>query len=186
MPEFDSTIEYRDVVGFPGYKVGSDGSVWSCWRPVGHGNGGGGHFAMADHWRQLRPKRTNKWGHLSVYLKGGIYRLVHHLVLEAFAGPCPPGMEGCHFPDRSPWNNQANNLRWATSAENKADMIAHGTSLRGHRNPRAKLTEELVRKIRAEYVRGVFGHIRLGKKYGVSEGTIRRALSGACWGHVEH
>jgi hypothetical protein len=28
-------IEYRDVVGFPGYRVGNDGSVWSRnWETV--------------------------------------------------------------------------------------------------------------------------------------------------------
>src|SRR5258708_15693431 len=31
MPEYESWIEYRDVVGFEGsYKISSDGTVWSC------------------------------------------------------------------------------------------------------------------------------------------------------------
>lgn len=29
MPETNSTVEYRIIDGFPGYRVGNDGSVWS-------------------------------------------------------------------------------------------------------------------------------------------------------------
>lgn len=28
------TVEYRDIEGFPGYRIGSDGTVWSCWKRV--------------------------------------------------------------------------------------------------------------------------------------------------------
>ncbi len=26
---FDPSVEYRDIPGFPDYKIGADGSVWS-------------------------------------------------------------------------------------------------------------------------------------------------------------
>lgn len=29
MSDANSTVEYRDIKGFPGYRVGSDGSVWT-------------------------------------------------------------------------------------------------------------------------------------------------------------
>lgn len=51
---------------------------------------------------------------------------VHHLVLEAFTGQCPPGMEGCHG-DGNPENNVAGNLRWDTRAANLRDAVRHGT-----------------------------------------------------------
>ena len=56
-----------------------------------------------------------------------IQHTVHRLVLEAFAGPCPPRMEALH------WNGvktdcRLSNLRWGTSAENTADMVRHGTA----------------------------------------------------------
>ena len=57
-------------------------------------------------------------------------RPVHLLVLEAFVGPRPPGMECCHWDnDRS--NNQLFNLRWDTKAANKADQVRHGTASHG-------------------------------------------------------
>jgi hypothetical protein len=52
-------------------------------------------------------------------------RYVHRLVLEAFTGPCPQGMEACHN-DGDPGNNAIGNLRWDTHASNIADVIAHG------------------------------------------------------------
>ena len=48
-------------------------------------------------------------------------RTVHVLVLLAFIGPCPEGMEGCHYPDTNKANNRLSNLRWDTHAENMKD-----------------------------------------------------------------
>ena len=74
--------------------------------------------------------RVNKLGYWRVNLSvKGIRRdaqNVHRLVLEAFTGPCPVGMEGCHGDgDRS--NNHINNLRWDTPVSNMADRSNHGT-----------------------------------------------------------
>ena len=64
---------------------------------------------------------------------------VHRLVLAAFVGPCPDGMEGCHD-DGDPSNNRLDNLRWDTRSGNIADTLTQGTHhhaqkthcLRGH------------------------------------------------------
>lgn len=53
-------------------------------------------------------------------------RLIHQLVLEAFVGPRPNGMEGCHN-DGICTNNVWTNLRWDTRAGNAADTKRHGT-----------------------------------------------------------
>ena len=42
---------------------------------------------------------------------------VHVLMLEAFVGPCPPGMETFHVNDVQ-WDNRIENLRWDTHSEN--------------------------------------------------------------------
>ena len=126
-------IEYRDIPGFPGYRVGNDGSVWSC-RPQ---NGIG---PLTTKWIRLKPKHTKK-GHCLVSLHGHErqqYRYVHRLVLEAFIGPAPNGCVSCHFPDRNPDNNALANLRWDTQEANEADKIVHGTSNRGRKHTRAK------------------------------------------------
>ena len=53
-------------------------------------------------------------------------RTVHRLVLEAFVGPRPEGMEACHW-DGNPRNNRRDNLRWGTRSSNRQDAVRHGT-----------------------------------------------------------
>lgn len=77
----------------------------------------------------LRPSH-GKHGHLRVCLhrnNSGKYFLVHQIVMLAFVGPCPAGMEVCHN-DGDPENNRLSNLRYDTHAGNMQDMIRHGTS----------------------------------------------------------
>lgn len=116
MPPFtcgEPGVEYRPIPGHPGYLVGDDGSVWSCKRRGG--------------WRRL--KTANHSGYqlvaLSVPNGGRTHPIgVHRLVLLAFAGPCPEGMEGCHDNgDRS--DNHRSNLYWGTHLDNMQDAIRH-------------------------------------------------------------
>lgn len=52
--------------------------------------------------------------------------MVHRLVLEAFVGPCPEGMETRHLNgDRV--DNRLENLTWGTPFENAMDRQLHGT-----------------------------------------------------------
>lgn len=50
---------------------------------------------------------------------------VHVLVLEAFVGPRPEGMEACHYDD-SGANNHLSNLRWDTPSGNTQDRVRNG------------------------------------------------------------
>ena len=49
-----------------------------------------------------------------------VKRRVDHLVLEAFYGPRPKGLESCHWDDDSS-NNHLSNLRWDTRLANRFD-----------------------------------------------------------------
>jgi hypothetical protein len=53
------------------------------------------------------------------------YAPVHHLVLEAFVGPRPEGMNGLHWDDDA-MNNQLDNLRWGTDSDNQQDRVRNG------------------------------------------------------------
>lgn len=172
MPEFDSTVEYRDVQGWPGYKVGSDGSVWS------------NHVARClpsgDEWHSLVGSR-GKNGYVLVSLHApGVRRrrYVHHLVLEAFVGPCPPGMETCHFPDPARNNNALCNLRWDTRSANARD-----TRRVGEQTSRAKLTEQQVRWARRACAAGVMLKT-IAAALGVSGSAVSMIVSRRRWGHV--
>lgn len=173
-------IKYREIAGFPGYRVGDDGSVW-CKRPVNGKTGG------VWKWRKLKPFPVTKAGHLRIdlHIDDGKRncRYVHRLVLEAFVGPCPEGMECCHFPDWNPGNNALSNLRWDTHKGNSGDMRSHGTRLIGEKNPHARLNESTVKSIKEEYRNGI-DRGNLGVKYGISRGHVNDILAGRKWSHV--
>jgi NUMOD4 motif-containing protein/HNH endonuclease/Homeodomain-like domain-containing protein len=99
---------------------------------------------------------------------------VHHLVLEAFVGERPAGMQGCHN-NGVRTDNRATNLRWDTPKSNQHDRKLHGTALVGFRHPMAKLTEsdavEIVR-LAASGVR----HPAIAARYGVYRKTIGNLL----------
>jgi len=93
-------------------------------------------YEVSDHGRvrsirtgRIRRPHLNRKGreHLDLHRDGERRDMeVHRLVLAAFAGPCPPGKEGCHN-DGNPLNNHISNLRWDTRRENNIDSIKHGT-----------------------------------------------------------
>jgi hypothetical protein len=172
MSNSDSMVEYRPIEGFPAYRVGSDGSVWSC---VQH---------RAAGWYRLK-FHTDKKGYARVFLVPSNRRYyVHRLVLEAFVGPCPDGMECRHFPDRNPSNNNLSNLQWGTPVENQSDTLFHGTKRLGTRATNAKLTDDLVLAIRSEYAAGGISEKSLGDKHGVSAHTVHSVLKRWTWKHV--
>lgn len=133
----------------------------------------------------LRPSLTPN-GYLVVYListsRQRVRRYVHRLVLEAFVGPQPAGKEGAH-------NNGIRvdcgllNLRWATRSENHSDKNSHGTQFRGETAPMAKLTDELVRKIRT--LCGSMSDAKIARNVGVCAETVRNVRLRKTWTHVE-
>src|SRR5260221_10985959 len=94
---------WRDVPGRRGYRVSDRGRVKSVDRVLSDGRQAGGMM--------LTPYGDED-GYQRVSIAGRTVA-VHILVLEAFAGPKPPGMEACHGNgDRS--CNDLSNLRWGT------------------------------------------------------------------------
>ena len=127
--------------------------------------------------RMLRPGRMAS-GHLSVAIGRGNSRLVHHLVLEAFVGPCPAGQEGLHYDD-VPSNNCLPNLSWGTRSENLLDAVRNGKKAVGERHHRAKLRDADIPVIRSLF--GVISYCDIAKRYGVSDRSIRQIKDGRTW-----
>jgi predicted XRE-type DNA-binding protein len=100
------------------------------------------------------------------------------LVLEAFVGPRPVGMECCHN-DGNAFNNALGNLRWDTPTANQHDRVKHGTSNRGERCGTAKLTLAQVNAIRRD--RRLQREI--ANEYGVQQSAISRIKNGKRWGY---
>jgi hypothetical protein len=155
-------VEYREVVGHPGYRVGSDGTYWTRWRHKRRkGWKDGFESQLSGEWKELRPHVDRK-GYLSgrFTTRGKTISIrLHRVVLVAFVGPQPIGME-CRHLDGDKRNNRLGNLCWGTREENAQDSIRHGTFSRrsrnrGANNGSARLNEGDVREIRRLRVGGV-------------------------------
>lgn len=70
----------------------------------------------------LQPCLTH--GYPTVNLAGRTHQ-IHVLMLQAFVGPRPRGMYGCHEDDVRT-NNVLSNLRWDTPSSNSRDKVTHG------------------------------------------------------------
>lgn len=72
-------------------------------------------------------------------------------------------------------------LRWGSCHDNHLDMIAHGRSTRGERNPAAKLTEDAVRDIRERCEKGE-DPAAISASHSVGIWTVKRIESRRSWG----
>src|SRR5436309_3088927 len=105
-------VSYKDIEGFPGYRVGTDGTVWSCLT---------NHGELTSEWHLLKPRWSKRKRRVNYFVasvtvrRGGqsYWRTVHRLVLEAFVGPRLPGME-CRHLDGNTKNNRLSNICWGS------------------------------------------------------------------------
>lgn len=163
---------WKDIPGYEGsYQVSNLGRVKSLPRVVqipGYGT-----RTLSE--KMLRLSRCTS-GHLYVNLRkdGSTHHSeIHRLVMLAFVGPCPPGMEVCHN-DSNPKNNRLDNLRYDTHMNNMIDM-----SYVGNRS-RQKLSVEDVLVVRERLKRGEVGR-RLAEEYGVTPAAISAINRGRNW-----
>lgn len=172
-------VEYAYIERFPGYRFGDDGTVWSRLQRYGRGK-----IRVGDRWKQMKPGRTTT-GYFHITLRdvdGNRHKCipVHRLILEAFRGPCPPGMEARHFPDATRTNNRLENLAWGTRSENFLDKWPQGTMPHGESHGMSKLTVQNVRDIRRLVSEGVT-QTAVANKFGVRQGTISYIVLGQVW-----
>ena len=111
----------------------------------------------------IRQLMTDKDGYkvLGLGKNNQIFK-VHRLVLEAFVGPCPNGMEACHN-DSNPSNNELSNLRWDTTIGNCKDRRSYN----GINNPNSKLTIQQIKEIVERRCKGE-KVVNIAKDYGIT------------------
>lgn len=134
--------EWRPVPGWEGfYEVSNQGRARSVDRTVVASNG----RKMRLRGKTLRLTANRKGYIFFNPCRDGVLHqvFIHRAVLEAFVGPRPEGMEGCHFPDSNPANNHLENLRWDTRRENRVDQIRLGVDFQRNKThcPRGHLLE---------------------------------------------
>lgn len=115
----------------------------------------------------------------------GKTRKVSRVVCESVHGPAPSkrhqGAHSCgngHIGCVNP-----KHLRWATISENQMDRVEHGTSNRGERQGRSKLTEAQVREIRR--LANTMEASKIAKMFAVTDGNVRHIVARRSWGWLE-
>lgn len=199
MSGLNPSVEYRPVPGFPGYLVGNDGSVWSCWKPCNVGGRLNGatltdrvQKRLVESIRKRRPHSPHAVAYRTVSGRSEagriVQRYVHRLVLEAFVGPCPSGMQ-CRHLDGNPGNNRLDNLEWSTPRVNNDDKLTHGTMIhagtitatnRPVERPNSRLTEDQAREVLSLHESGL-RICDIVRRFNVSRGCIRGVISGTNW-----
>jgi hypothetical protein len=107
---------------------------------------------------------------------------VHQLVLLAFEGPCPEGLEIRHL-DGVPGNCRWANLVYGTHKQNCADRDGHGRTVRGERSHLARLTEGAVLEVRARCEAGEKQRV-VAAEYKISEPLVSAIVTRRVWRHI--
>lgn len=175
---------WKAVPGFGGhYEASNLGRIRVKDRVVRKlSNFAGREVAQHYRGRVLKPSIRSAEGHLVVHL--GYDRIkknvsVHTMVLLAFVGPRPEGMEACHG-NGDAADNRPENLRWDTHYENNQDRKRHGRYATGEAHPMARLTQQDANTIRALIADG-YPRKEITRRFGISISTYDDIKNGARW-----
>ena len=157
--------EWRDIAGYEGlYEVSSLGRVRSHQTIGKRGPDGCLKPRLSHGYPAVNLRKNNQAKAFSV----------HRLVLEAFVGLRPPGMECTHLNGQKP-DARLTNLQWRTKLENEHDKILHGTKPVGERCHTAKITDQQ----KAEIAQSNLATRLLAEQYGLSYARIQKIRSRA-------
>lgn len=115
--------QWRPIPNCPGYEASDRGRIRSVTRRVSTQQG-----EKTYRGKLLRITPTGNYLRVAVKANSGRYhtKRVHSLVLAAFVGPRPIGMEARHL-NGDPSDNRLSNLEWSTHRTNVRDKRQHGT-----------------------------------------------------------
>lgn len=171
---------WKSVPGIMGYEVSSAGRVKSKLRRVN----GNPRNKVRTQREAIMKSRLGPMGHPRITLRvSGKSKsfYVHRLVMLAFSGPCPAGMEVCHN-NGVPTDNRVANLRYDTKSANMLDQRRHGVLRQGEKHGCAKLTEWSVRVVMR--LKGRLPTTQIGPIFGVHPSTIQLIHAKKRWRHL--
>lgn len=173
-----NTEEWRAIQNYPYYQVSNLGRV-RCFKK------GGRKRIIVETPKILKPRAHITNGRLYVQLyneKGAKTFRIATLVLTAFIGLCPSGMEACHG-ENGHTDNRLSNLRWDTHANNMVDAVNRGEMSHGENHLSAKLTDAQVVEIRTRFNNGERG-TDLAVAYQVGKSAIQGIVYGKSRKHA--
>lgn len=159
-------VEYRDVPGFPGYQIGSDGTLWKTNKGERKQlQGSVEHTPYNVKYRAFFLYRSGKQATIRA----------HKLVAMAFFGECPKGHEIRHI-DGDGLNNRLTNLAYGTRSENMRDRDTHGTMIRGEKHCFSKVSDLQVEEIRRLHAAGMSNQ-SLAQMFGISKSHVAAIIN---------
>lgn len=172
----DAAEVWRPIPGFPRHEASSAGRI----RSLDHTRSAlrrGKLVAVRIKGRVLAQHLSGRY--LAVPVEGR-KQYVHTLVLMAFVGPRPEGMEACHSNGKR-WDNRPGNLRWDTHANNNMERLAHGTLPMGDSHPKAKYRSEQLKRLFSTQMTDR----QIAEELGCSRDYVYRIRTGRKWKHLE-
>lgn len=106
---------------------------------------------------------------------------IHRAVCTLFNGIPTEDKPQCRHLDGNKTNNSAANLKWGTALENQHDREIHGTKCYGAKNPMAKLSSEIVSRMKLAKADTKQSFKNIGAMFGVSTMTAFRAITERSW-----
>lgn len=179
--------QVKDIKNFPGYRIDTNGDVWSCKKQVHKKDNRGMVTEFTNIFLKL-VQRPNKGGYQCVHLRNdgkSFLKTVHGLVLENFKCKREGGLQ-CRHLDGDKLNNKLNNLKWGTAIENHNDKRLHGTTAYGENNANSKLNKFQVQRIRL--MKEVDPKIKLtviARMFNLDKTTIWDIVHRRSWRHIE-
>lgn len=134
----------------------------------------------------LWPYKTTRQGYGTV---GGfkVTPLVHRLALLRRVAMPHDRPLACHRPSLGCPKHCLNyrHLYWGSHADNMADKVLDGVSLRGELGPRNRLTEREVREIRLLRASTTLSARQIGDIYAVSHGAVSNIAKRRTWAWLD-
>lgn len=176
-------VVWKDIPSFENaYEVSSSGIVRSKERMVRCGRDG--NSLRLKKAQDIRPY-LGRDGYLYVFLSynNKVKHLAIHRILAICFIPNPSNKREVNHINAVRTDNSLSNLEWVTPKENVQHSIAIGNNkncLPGENNPMAKLTSDLVLKIRE----APGSHTAIAREYCVSRRTVGFIKTRQRWKHL--
>jgi DNA-binding transcriptional regulator YiaG len=161
--------EWRDIKGFYGdYKISNFGKI----KSLKHGK----EKILKIH------KHNNGYNFITLSHNGNQKGyLLHRVVVKAFLGDIPDGLDVNHK-DGDKDNNFLNNLEVVTKSENQNHAARLGLKPCGEKHKNSKLTESQIKEIREDN-RKTPQHV-FAKKFGVARSLISMIQNNKIWKQI--
>jgi hypothetical protein len=162
---------WKPIPGFPGYEVSDQGDVRSYRK-----RGRGGSFYIDPH--LLKPSPDGKYRQVCLRKNGQSHvKHISTLVLLAFVGPKPSGLEACHN-DGDHANDKLTNLRYDSHDGNMKDLARLNSA------KRQQMSDALISKLWQIKADRPFS--QMANEVGNLSGhTLRRIMTGGRGGLFE-